>query len=72
MDKERDGRKRGGERRRDKGKGRKREGNGREGVIIKAVGSGSTYMCIDGQDIFFRVHSASNIMIHTVHVQGCT
>ena len=40
--------KRGGERRRDKGKGRKREGNGREGVIIKAVGSGSTstYMCI--------------------------
>ena len=48
MDKERDGRKRGGERRRDKGKGRKREGNGREGVIIKAVGSGSTstYMCI--------------------------
>ena len=63
-----------GERRRDKGKGRKREGNGREGVIIKAVGSGSTstYMCIYGQDIFFRVHSASNTMIHAVHVQGCT
>ena len=74
MDKERDGRKREGEQRRDKGKERKREGDGREGVIIKAVGSGSasTYMCIYGQDIFFRVYLASNTMIHAVHVQGCT
>ena len=29
-------------------------------------------MRIYGLDIFFRVHSVSNIMIHAVHVQGCT
>ena len=46
MDKERDGRK--GEENEGEIREREGKGNGREGVIIKAVGSGSTstYMCI--------------------------
>ena len=65
----------GGEENEGKGKGgegewREREGGGREGekegregvIIIKAVGSGPTcmYMFVYWQEIFIRVHSASN------------